>query len=271
MYSPAARPSRQRAAPAKKRRLSAITGISSPLTASIGLPALSASRRAISSPCSSISVGEREQRLRALRRRRRRPAVERAPGGRDRAVDVLGARERGARDLLAGGRVEHRFGRRPRQARRLAVDEVAEGLCCARHRRCLLGVAGCLVAARASAGLDVRRARRQLQRLGDRRVGDLAGAHVHARAQARVALERLVDAALGELDHVRERRVGERVRRGDRHGAGHVRDAVVGDPVDLEGRVASGSSGARSRSSRPGRSRRRRAPPGASSAPAARA
>src|SRR5665213_1569911 len=54
MYSPAARPSRQRAAPAKKRRLSAITGISSFLAASIGLPALSASRRASSSPCSSI-------------------------------------------------------------------------------------------------------------------------------------------------------------------------------------------------------------------------
>ncbi len=55
MYSPAARPSRQRAAPAKKRRLSAITGSSSLLTASIGLPAFSASMRAISSPCSSIA------------------------------------------------------------------------------------------------------------------------------------------------------------------------------------------------------------------------
>ncbi len=51
MYSPAARPSSTRAAPAKKRRLSAITGSSSVVTASIGLPALSASSRAISSAC----------------------------------------------------------------------------------------------------------------------------------------------------------------------------------------------------------------------------
>ena len=55
MYSPAARPSRQRAAPAKKRRLSTITGTSSFLTASIGLPALSASARAISSLWCSIA------------------------------------------------------------------------------------------------------------------------------------------------------------------------------------------------------------------------
>src|SRR5579862_9640740 len=54
MYSPAARPSKQRAAPAKKRRLSAITGSSSPVTASIGLPAFRASRRAISGACSSM-------------------------------------------------------------------------------------------------------------------------------------------------------------------------------------------------------------------------
>ena len=53
MYSPAALPSRQRAAPAKKRRLSAITGISSLSTAASGLPAFSASRRASSLPFSS--------------------------------------------------------------------------------------------------------------------------------------------------------------------------------------------------------------------------
>ena len=53
MYSPAALPSMQRAAPAKKRRLSAITGSSSRETARIGLPALSASKRASSSPCCS--------------------------------------------------------------------------------------------------------------------------------------------------------------------------------------------------------------------------
>ncbi len=54
MYSPAALPSRLRAAPAKKRRLSAMTGISSFVAFSIGLPAFSASSRASSFPCSSI-------------------------------------------------------------------------------------------------------------------------------------------------------------------------------------------------------------------------
>ena len=54
MYSPAARPSMQRAAPAKKRRLSAITGTSSSSTALRGLPASAASRSAISSARSSI-------------------------------------------------------------------------------------------------------------------------------------------------------------------------------------------------------------------------
>src|SRR3954462_8444914 len=53
MYSPAALPSRLRAAPAKKRRLSTIAPISSSLTACSGLPALRASSSAISSPCSS--------------------------------------------------------------------------------------------------------------------------------------------------------------------------------------------------------------------------
>ena len=54
MYSPAARPSIVRAAPAKKRSWSAITGISSSTTALRGLPASAASRSAISSPRSSI-------------------------------------------------------------------------------------------------------------------------------------------------------------------------------------------------------------------------
>src|SRR5271166_4163129 len=114
MYSPAARPSSERAAPAKKRRLSAITGISSALTASIGLPALRASRRAISSPCSSITS-----------------AIASSACARC-AVDLLGARDGRAGDLLAGGGVEDRFGLAA-AGRALAVDEVAEGLCGARH------------------------------------------------------------------------------------------------------------------------------------------
>src|SRR5215210_1476084 len=53
MYSPAARPSRTRAAPAKKRMLSEQTGISS-RAAAIGLPTFRDSISASSSVCSSI-------------------------------------------------------------------------------------------------------------------------------------------------------------------------------------------------------------------------
>src|ERR1019366_4741542 len=113
MYSPAARPSRQRAAPAKKRRLSAITGISSFLAASIGLPAFRASRRAISPPCSSI-----------------RAARARSAHG---AIHVLGSGHGRAGELLTSGGVEHGFGLAAREGHALAVDEVAEGLRCARH------------------------------------------------------------------------------------------------------------------------------------------
>ena len=45
----------QRAAPAKKRRLSTMNGISSSLKALSGLPALAASSSVISSACSSIA------------------------------------------------------------------------------------------------------------------------------------------------------------------------------------------------------------------------
>src|SRR5881392_2929430 len=54
MYSPEALPSRMRAAPAKKRRLSAQTGISS-LAYESGLPTFTDSSSASSSVCSSIA------------------------------------------------------------------------------------------------------------------------------------------------------------------------------------------------------------------------
>src|SRR2546430_3678522 len=54
MYSPVVRPSRQRAAPAKKRRLSTLTGGSSRAYAS-GLPTFCDSSSASSSVCSSIA------------------------------------------------------------------------------------------------------------------------------------------------------------------------------------------------------------------------
>ena len=55
MYSPAERPSSIRAAPAKKRMLSTIGGISSDIVTSAGFPAFSASIFTISSACSSIA------------------------------------------------------------------------------------------------------------------------------------------------------------------------------------------------------------------------
>ena len=55
MYSPALRPSGMRAAPAKKRRLSTIGGISSDIVTSAGFPAFSASRRTNSSALFSIA------------------------------------------------------------------------------------------------------------------------------------------------------------------------------------------------------------------------
>ena len=55
MYSPALRPSRVRAAPAKNRRLSTIGGISSLIVTSAGLPAFSDSIFTISSALASIA------------------------------------------------------------------------------------------------------------------------------------------------------------------------------------------------------------------------
>src|SRR3954465_10583339 len=109
----------QRAAPAKKRRLSAMNGISSSLKACSGLPALRASRSASSSALSSMtsasfssaawrSAGGRGDP--APKGRRARPGLEGAPGGADRAVDVGAGGQRGARELLAGGWVEDGLG-----------------------------------------------------------------------------------------------------------------------------------------------------------------
>src|SRR6202035_3726166 len=77
-------------------------------------------------------VGDRQERLRALGGRRVRPAAEGPPRGLHGAIDVLRGRPRGARDLLAGGGVQDRFGL-PVGGDGLAVDEVAEDLCCGCH------------------------------------------------------------------------------------------------------------------------------------------
>ena len=240
MYSPAARPSRQRAAPAKKRRLSAITGISSlrhrrdrlarvqRLQARELLAVLLDQRRpARAAPASAARASS------ATSRRTRRAR------GLHRAVDVLGARDRRARQLLAGGRVEDRLrSRRCGGDRSPSMKLLQRRLSCS-PSHCLLGQVARASQCAATASREHARAARPAPRA-------TAGwvisprAHVQAHAQARVALQGALDAVLGQRDHVRQRRVRERVGRGDRHRARHVRDAVVGDPVDLEGRVGVG-------------------------------
>ena len=272
MYSPAERPSRQRAAPAKKRSWSAITGISSSTTALRGLPASAASRSAISSPRSSIRSAIRS----SARARSSGGIVAQLPSNASfaaatAAVDIGFGRERRLGDRLAGGRVDHLLGRPLDRVDRLAADEVPQLRL--RHRRHQLITSAVVfaVSGRVQAQRLLDRHVARPHPFGHRRVGHLAAGDVDPEPQAGVAPDRLGDAVVGEGDRVGQRRVGERVGRGDRDRAGHVGDAVVDDPVDLEGRARGGWSVARSRSSRPGRSRRRPAPRRASSAPAARA
>ena len=63
-----------------------------------------------------------------------------------------------------------------------------------------------------------------LQRLGDWHITDPL-----------VVGDGVAEAAVGEHEHIGERRVGERVGGGVRHGAGHVGDAIVDDAlVDVD-------------------------------------
>ena len=71
-------------------------------------------------------------------------------------------------------------------------------------------------------------------------VRDLALRNVDTRLEARDAADRPDDAVVGERQRVRQGRVRQRVGRSDRHRAGHVRHAVVDDPVDLVGRIGMG-------------------------------
>src|SRR5215204_5349863 len=73
--------------------------------------------------------------------------------------------------------------------------------------------------------------------IGDRPIRDLAVDHVDAVRQSRVLARGARDAGVGEVQHVGQSGVGQRVGRRDRHRAGHVGDAVVRHAVDLESRV----------------------------------
>ena len=76
----------------------------------------------------------------------------------------------------------------------------------------------------------------EAERGGDRRMRDASVADVEPGGEMRVVIER-GHALVGELDDEGQRRVVERLRRGDRHRARHVRHAVMDDAVDLEGRI----------------------------------
>ena len=105
MYSPAARPSSVRAAPAKKRMLSEETGISSRAAGS-GLPTFCDSSWASSSVFASIASASFEQQLGALAGRRLEPLGQRGLGRLDRAVDVRLGALRHLGDRLCRRRVE---------------------------------------------------------------------------------------------------------------------------------------------------------------------
>src|SRR3954449_9481120 len=141
-YSPADLPSRHRVAPAKKRRLSAMKGISSSLKACSGLPALRASRSASSSALSSMTSASfssaawrsagvvRDQPSKARRGApptRATPATRggRGAGGPDRGGAAGAGGQRGVCELLAGGWVEDGLGV-ALAVDRGAVDEVLE-------------------------------------------------------------------------------------------------------------------------------------------------
>ncbi len=119
MYSPAERPSSTRAAPAKKRRLSAHTGISSRAygerladVARLDLGQLLGVR--------VDDVGELQQHLRPLARRRVEPFGQGLLRCLDRGVDVGRGARRHRGDRLARRRVQHlhRAARRPRRPTR---------------------------------------------------------------------------------------------------------------------------------------------------------
>src|ERR1700677_2035185 len=197
MYSPAALPSRQRAAPAKKRRLSAITGISSFLAASIGFPALSASRRAISSPCSSIRSASASSAC-----ARCAGVVPDQPSNAPRAAFT-------ARSTSSGLEIGARASSSPVAGFRIASVSPPDATDSPSMK--LLSVSVVLAIVDLLVGwflrifpahcrrgaLPPRSPRRRLrerhpQRLRHRRVGDLARLHVQAAAQTRNALQGLL-------------------------------------------------------------------------------
>src|ERR1051326_249957 len=121
MYSPADRPSSTRAAPAKKRRLSAQTGISS-RAAGRGFPAFPDPIRA--PPGLLDDRGEPEQQLRALLRGRVAPLRPRPLRSLHGTVDVLLRSARNLGDRLARRRAQDVHGAAVDGVDPLAADQI---------------------------------------------------------------------------------------------------------------------------------------------------
>ena len=128
MYSPLARPSSTRAAPAKNRIWSTIGGISSDIVRPIGLPVFSDSMATRSVGVLLDHVRELEQRALPLARRRPAPLLERRAGSPAGLVDVDGRGVRRARIDLAGRRVDDVHHGAVGRRLDLAVDDVVERL-----------------------------------------------------------------------------------------------------------------------------------------------
>ncbi len=125
-------PSSSRAAPAKKRRLSTMNGISS-RGRRIGLPTLSDSSSASSSACSSITSASASSASGALAGRGGRPVVE---GGTRRvhgSIDIGRRRQRRLCDRLTRSRVQHRFGLPICRIDEHAVNEILKSRSRCRH------------------------------------------------------------------------------------------------------------------------------------------
>ena len=126
MYSPAARPSRTRAAPAKNRIWSTIGGISSAAVTAIGLPVFSLSRAISSSAFASTTSAIRSRAACRSDGVVLAPGVERIGRGAVGAVDVLRIGHRRLGEHLARCGVDQLGGLAGDGIDGLAVDEVAD-------------------------------------------------------------------------------------------------------------------------------------------------
>src|SRR3954451_1425987 len=212
MYSPDACVWSVRAAPAKKRRLSTTTGISSDFTSSSGLPTLSDSSRANSSAFSSIASAIL------------RSAVARSCG----VVYPHESNASYAALTAASTSLGPDFGA-------VAICSSFAGLrigsvpCSASPRsspptKLRISVSAAVAMGAGLLGLKgfLDGCEGHADALGDGGMGDTPVRDVHAGTQAWVVRDRVAHAVVGQCEHVGKCRVRECVGGGDRDRAGHV-------------------------------------------------